>query len=1622
MSAREEFSEEAIPLVVVNPETNAFEFSAEAEEFLKKLKNPIGIIAVAGMYRTGKSYLLNRMLLSQKRGFEVGPTVNPCTKGLWIWGKPVQGYTPDGSPVDVLVIDTEGLGAFDEDTNHDTRVFSLAILFSSFFLYNSVGSLDESALNSLSFVVNLTKHIQLKAGSSNDELSEEDYASFFPNFLWVVRDFALQLVDEDGDPLSSREYLEKALEGQKGFSETIEQKNRIRRLLKTFFKDRDCVTLVRPLTDEDNLQNLEELEFDKLRPEFVEGVMELRKKVLNRMKPKMLNGKKLTGDMFSHLVKSYVVAINNGAVPCIDSAWNYICKNACQKALTQSIDLYDAQFMDGIQEQLPLEEEEIIEIHKAAKDEAISFFVEKSMGEFQKDFLNDLKSKFKQKLNVIIADNELETRRACSNFLRENYGEIEKKLKSQGFEHFNEFETELRSFQQFILEHGPLGPGRREIMLEFVKNALSDGALYFLNTVVSELDLQKQMSSETIRKLESNIKENKDEMIQERESLFKKVSAAENERTKLTVELEDVRDQLDDVSRAKEELERDTVENLQKEKAEFTKKLNESRNKVVLSEEKVKEMERNMISQQSEHEKELALLNQKIEYLEKSLDDFGKREKDYMSEIRNVKKDNSSTVKEIHQRYEGQITNYQKKSEYTQEKLSEMENEIQLKQGQFEAEKARWEEKERELEAKLEEATVMVSTLKNDKSKSDKSLEDLKGRLDNEYATGFEELNTKMEDLETKNKELEELLKTKQAAWDKESSIYIQKNEFLEVQLEESRQQLSEAQTQHEQMMKAIETRNSLSSSAKDDMDLQLGELKELHTREMKELEEQYDTSRKRLAGQLQEFQEKNSDLELKLKLEVNDHEKEVNQLKEVVEEKEALVQKLQGSNKSLESKKREMQDEIESKYASRVRELEHELEELRERSETDLKDGGLKAEQNLAQLKAFYESEKTRLEGRLNEEKTKYEKRLENQAEDYEEKLQEEQAAHEEDVEALQTELQEREADHGEMAGQMERQITISAQKIDSLERQVKEMKEQAKNLQEMNSTSMDQIQAKYAAEKTSLQTKIDALTNDLTFKERESTSLGHKVEKLKADIVKKNTLLEDVKQDASSERVALTERLENERTKAQTLSDELMKKKLDWTRETALSKQQQEFQGKKVEELQKYIEDLQKEHEQKLHLQKEEYNIELNDRIEKLKSEKEATDDKYEQKRKNLKEIEAKYSKQSASYEREKAVLEEKIKHLDSKVTEMTTKSQQDSQSSEGTIQKLNEQLNNERLKYQFNVEKLNSRVNDLERELADSFSNHERDKALWEGKSKFLEQQKEQSKRDLQEAQEKFRQAIERMKDRNGSENRHLENSHTTLIQTVESRYQSKIKDMQESFEREKTELVDKAKRMEDMYRGLKETIELDKRSRESDSSNLEKKLNESLSREETLQQDLEDIKAERDRKILEYQRLLDQDKENWKTKIHQLETKCKEVEQQKSSLLFDHEKERARWSYEKDNLVAQKNEAQDNIERLEKKRDQLLKDVTKAQNSKAGSSKRLVGNLASGLIRRGGASYKIGGEKSSASSTKGDSEYSFSKNFIENLMPKTDRSKAGDDSPAKSSVRSGSTAMDGSPEKN
>jgi hypothetical protein len=50
----------------------------------------------------------------------------------------------NGEIVNVIVLDSEGLAAVDQDKEHDSRVFSLVLLLSSVFIYNGVGTIGKS--------------------------------------------------------------------------------------------------------------------------------------------------------------------------------------------------------------------------------------------------------------------------------------------------------------------------------------------------------------------------------------------------------------------------------------------------------------------------------------------------------------------------------------------------------------------------------------------------------------------------------------------------------------------------------------------------------------------------------------------------------------------------------------------------------------------------------------------------------------------------------------------------------------------------------------------------------------------------------------------------------------------------------------------------------------------------------------------------------------------------------------------------------------------------------------------------------------------------------------------------------------------------------------------------------------------------------------------------------------------------------------------------------------------------------------------------------------------------------------------------------------------------------------
>lgn len=162
--------------------------------------------------------------------------------------------------------------------------------------------------------------------------------------MWVVRDFMLQLQNENGDRIEPQEYLEMALNSVSSSSNksSDESKNNIRKSIKSHFKNRDCFLMVRPITDEKKLQNLSALPESELRSEFLAQVLELKNKITKNIKIKEFNKACLQGEPLLDIISNYIKAINEGGVPQIENLFSNICISESNKAFENAEKLYDS--------------------------------------------------------------------------------------------------------------------------------------------------------------------------------------------------------------------------------------------------------------------------------------------------------------------------------------------------------------------------------------------------------------------------------------------------------------------------------------------------------------------------------------------------------------------------------------------------------------------------------------------------------------------------------------------------------------------------------------------------------------------------------------------------------------------------------------------------------------------------------------------------------------------------------------------------------------------------------------------------------------------------------------------------------------------------------------------------------------------------------------------------------------------------------------------------------------------------------------------------------------------------------------------------------------------------------
>ncbi|KAK9267262.1 hypothetical protein L1049_009684 [Liquidambar formosana] len=471
-------------------EKGKFRMDPEAVAALQLVKGPVGVVSVCGRARQGKSFILNQ-LLGRSSGFQVASTHRPCTKGLWLWSAPIKRTALDGTEYNLLLLDSEGIDAYDQTGTYSTQIFSLAVLLSSMFIYNQMGGIDEAALDRLSLVTQVTRHIRVRA-SGGKTTSFRNWA-VFPNFCLASK--------EDDRRITPRDYLELALRPVQGSGKDIASKNEIRDSIRALFPDRECFTLVRPLNTESDLQRLDQISLDKLRPEFRSGLDALTKFVFERTRPKQVGSTVMTGPVLIGVTESYLDALNKGAVPTISSSWQSVEETECRRAYDSATEVY----MSTFDRSKPPEEVALREAHEEAVQRSLAAFQAGAVGagSTRQKYEKLLQNFFRKAFEDYKRNAYMEAELRCSNSIQG----MEKKLRGACHASGAKIDDVIKILDELLSEYEASchGPGKWRKLTIFLQQSLEGPILDLAKKLIDQVGSEKSSLMLKCRSIEDRM-------------------------------------------------------------------------------------------------------------------------------------------------------------------------------------------------------------------------------------------------------------------------------------------------------------------------------------------------------------------------------------------------------------------------------------------------------------------------------------------------------------------------------------------------------------------------------------------------------------------------------------------------------------------------------------------------------------------------------------------------------------------------------------------------------------------------------------------------------------------------------------------------------------------------------------------------------------------------------------------------------------------------------------------------------------------------------------------------------------------------------------------------------------
>lgn len=359
---------------------------------------------------------------------------------------------------------------------------------------------------------------------------------------------------------------------------------------------------------------------------------------------------------------------------------------------------------------------------------------------------------------------------------------------------------------------------------------------------------------------------------------------------------------------------------------------------------------------------------------------------------------------------------------------------------------------------------------------------------------------------------------------------------------------------------------------------------------------------------------------------------------------------------------------------------------------------------------------------------------------------------------------------------------------------------------------------------------------------------------------------------------------------------------------------------------------------------------------KIESLKKDKEDLTSKLHNKKRELRDLEQAFLKQTCIHDKEKQTLNEKITLFESKKKEMmeyyNNAIELINQEATGMREDFEKELNEKDSK----IDSLISKLNELEKENLNFLSN----KTNMKSKVDNLETQLEENKKFVSEVQIKFDNILNNHISKSNAEKDKLKEDYELKMTEIEHHYENLINEMREEFDKTMLDMRRENEYLEEELNALSYQTKANMKA--SDPKVINEKITDLLSAQANLKRELENVKLEKEKKIAEISSNFDREKELMNLKILDLEIALKEYEQiglvksissnSKNNMstgyninninsnlsnsnnsggnLVEFDKERKKWNGERDSLKRNVGELNNKIEKLENKIENLLRE--------------------------------------------------------------------------------------------